>query len=119
MFHDGSVRVLDELVNSGDLAERTIVLFGASFETRWLTRDLRLLGLEPALILDNDAHKHGTVFEGATVVGPAAVSTLKAEESVVLLTSRHYYSMSVQVRGLGYVGEIFRVVGSDSVYPAY
>lgn len=91
---------------AGELGQN-IVLFGAGNLGRRTLRKLRVLGIEPLAILDNDSTRWGTMLEGVPLISPAEGAHRYAHCAVFVVTvwgalgQDRMRARIEQLRGLG------------------
>lgn len=105
---------LEQIIDNNDLSIKKIFLFGHCNATLELIDLLESKGLKTTAILDNSDVKQGQVYKGAVVVYPAKINELAGDnsedDSIVLITSRFYASMLMQLRELGYEGPVRKLI---------
>ncbi|MBP5553349.1 MAG: hypothetical protein J6X94_00605 [Lachnospiraceae bacterium] len=108
---ENNLNILDEEIG---LSGKRIFLFGHCSATLELIDLLIEKGLSVTAILDNSDSKLGIVYKGTEVVKPERIMELSGadpeNESIVLITSRFYASMQKQLRCLGYIGPIRKII---------
>ena len=107
-------RVFDTLINSRSLDGREVFLFGHCNATEEMVDALLDRGVTPAAILDNSVCKQRLAFRDVPIVPPDEILKYSAENSIVLIASRHFADMAAQLRGFGYDGEIIQVARYNS-----
>lgn len=95
---------------NGLFLNRDIFLFGHCDATLTLADLLMENGYKPKSILDNSEVKQGISYKGIPVQSPGVVLKKKVNRSIVLIASRFYESMNVQLRQMGYKGRIRKMV---------
>ncbi len=104
----------EELVQEGSLSGKKIYLFGHCNATEELA-DLLLSGdYHPAAILDNNKNKHGRKYRGIGIVSPQRILKEAEGSTIVCIAARAYEAMSVQLRQMGYRGQIRKLVDYNS-----
>ena len=91
-------------------SQRKLYLFGHCEATLALADLLMGKGASVRAILDNSLKKQGLSYKGISVSPPSAVMETSQDKSAVLIATRFYESMNAQLRGLGYGGEIVKLV---------
>lgn len=107
-------RNLDALVDSGELEDRQICLFGHCNATEELADCLLERGYSPAAILDNNPAKHGNTYRGIRIIPPAGILEKDQERTIVCIAARAYAAMADQLRRLGYRGIVRKLVDYNS-----
>jgi FkbM family methyltransferase len=67
-------------------SERPLILFGAGNLGRWILRELRKLGKEPAALADNNGELWGTSIEGVAVLSPADAARKFAKDGLFVVS---------------------------------
>lgn len=105
---------LEEMLQTGALANRKIYLFGHCNATEALTDILLEKGITVGAILDNNEKKHGKSYHGIVIETPWVILSEASENSVVCIAARAYEAMVGQLRSMGYTGQIHKMVEYDS-----
>lgn len=105
---------LDELMRKGGFQGKTIFLFGHCNATEELLELLRQRGMSVMAILDNNVEKHGRICKGVQIVLPHSKIWSQCTNAVVCIVARAYHTMKMQLRDLGFQGEIYRLVDYNS-----
>lgn len=101
---------LKKAVESGELNNRKVYLFGHCEATLTLIDRLLSCGIKPMAILDNNKIKYGILYRDIPVKKPEAVLEEKSNPVIVLIVTRFYASMHAQLREIGFQGEIKKLV---------
>lgn len=101
---------LNQCVEHGEMANKRVYLFGHCEATLTLADQLLQCGIRPVAILDNNKIKHGIFYRGIFVQKPDTVLEEEADQAIVLIVTRFYESMNAQLRKLGFVGEVKKLV---------
>lgn len=105
---------LDELMRKGSLQGKTIFLFGHCNATEELLELLHQRGMPVMAILDNNVEKHERICKGVRIVLPHSKIWSQYTNAVVCIVARAYHIMKMQLRDLGFQGEIYRLVDYNS-----
>lgn len=97
-------------MESGELNNRKVYLFGHCEATLTLIDRLLSCGIKPMAILDNNKIKYGILYRDIPVKKPEAVLEEKSNPVIVLIVTRFYASMHAQLREIGFQGEIKKLV---------
>jgi len=89
---------------------KTIFLFGHCEATLALIDLLIDNDFRPIAILDNSENKHGKEYRGISVKEPSVVLDHEDVDTVVLIVTRFYESMSSTLRNLGFSGDVIKLV---------
>jgi len=100
----------EKLKQNGILEHKKIYLFGHCNATEELAKLLIKKGFSITAILDNNASKHGKVYQGIPVVPPDSILFENPNETLVCIVTRFYEAMQAQLRALGFTGEIRKLV---------
>lgn len=109
---------LKKCVEHGELTDKRVYLFGHCDTTLTLADMLLEYGIKPVAIMDNNQRKYGIVYQDILVQKPDLILEENAEKTVVLIATRFYESMSVQLRKMGFAGEI-RKLADYNTYAEY
>lgn len=107
------VENLNQILEECDLALKKIVLFGHCNATFELIDLLESKGLQVEAILDNNDAKQGLSYKGAHVIHPIRLMEIMQDfenDYIVLITSRFYASMLRQLREIGYMGPVRKLI---------
>ena len=106
------IRNLNEYESLGLLRNKTIFLFGHCEASLTVIDELLSRGYEVKGILDNSKEKWGLIYKDIPVVQPYAVMEpgVNKESTIVFLATRFYEQMNRQLRDLGFVGRIVKLV---------
>lgn len=107
---------LNQMLETVSMTEKKYFLFGHCDATEEMLIYLRTTfpTLQILAILDNNESKWGLLCEGVRVKQPQSILHSCQEETVVLISSRAYEPMKLQLKEMGYKGEIKRVVDYNS-----
>ena len=108
------VQTVRTLASSPLLGERHVFVFSAAVASRSLVADLKRLGIQPSTIIDNNPDKHGTLFEGVPISPPDTLCKYDTTNSVLLVASHSLAEAVIQMRALGYQGNIVRMVSEPA-----
>lgn len=97
---------------SGAFNNGAIFVFGHCEASLTVIDELLKRGFAVSGILDNSREKLGILYRGIAVVAPSAVIEPKNnnEETIVLLATRFYEQMNRQLRDMGFVGKVIKLV---------
>lgn len=104
------IRAIDALAGNGRLSGKKVFAFGYCNATEEMTAYLLECGIAVTAILDNNENKQGGVYCGIRIVPPEYILEFADREAIVLIATRFYEQMSIQLRGFGYIGDIAKVV---------
>lgn len=96
-------RNIDDYIKQGKLTNRRIVVFGSNEPAERIMEYLDLKGLHVYGLIDNNKKKDGTTLNGVTVTLPNSLLVPKIDDVVVLIASKYYPEMVVQLDSMGYV----------------
>ena len=99
-----------ELERNGVFECKKIYLFGHCNATEELVKLLIEKGHSIIAILDNNKSKHGKEYQGISIVPPDFILSENPDEAIVCIVTRFYEAMYVQLRDLGFTGEIRKLV---------
>ena len=97
-----------------NLLGQSIFLFGHCEATLLLADMLLDDDIRPRAILDNNKNKQGISYKSIPVTAPIEATNCKDENAIVLIATRFYESMNVQLRELGFCGSIVKLVDYNS-----
>ena len=107
-------RNLDALVDSGELKNRQVYLFGHCNATEELADCLLERGYCPRAILDNNPAKHGNTYREIRIIPPEGILAEHQEQAFVCIAARAYAAMADQLRRMGFRGTVRKVVDYNS-----
>lgn len=96
-------------MNKEKIVQKRIYLFGHCNATEKLVDELFEKGYEVAAILDNSEVKQKLEYRGIKIQSPIVMQDEKENEAVVLVVSRFYEEMKIQLRQMGFRGEVLKV----------
>jgi len=111
---DELIHNLDNLINKHKLIDKQIFLFGHCHATEVLIDCMLERGFKPVAILDNNVLKHGKDYRGIIIVKPEEIIRDDLKRCVVCIVARAYAAMVMQLRELGYTGEICKLLDYNS-----
>lgn len=109
-YYNEMIQKCEELERCGLLEHKRIFLFGHCSATEQLAGLLMKKGYIVEAILDNSTKKQGKVYHEIPVVPPDFILSEQPENVIVCIATRFYESMHVQLRQLGFTGEIRKMV---------
>lgn len=103
---------IDTYIAEGKLDKKFIVIFGSNEPAERIMEYLGAKGIRVDGLIDNNRKKDGTMLNGVMVTLPDRLLLPKKENVVVLIASKYYPEMVVQLNGMGYEEEteILKVV---------
>ena len=101
-------------MNEELLYNKEIYLFGHCNATEQLADKLLEKGYEIAAILDNSEVKQGMEYRGIKIRFPSIIREVRDDDAVVLIVTRFYEEMKEQLRGLGFQGEVVKLLDYNS-----
>ena len=107
-------KALYALEKNGAVQEKQIFLFGHCEATLSLIDLLFEKGYSPNAILDNSPQKWGIRYCGIPICAPETIFSAERRDTVVLIVSRFYEAMYAQLREMGYQGEVYKLLDSNS-----
>lgn len=110
IYEEELKRNLRKCVENGELKDRKVYLFGHCSTTLALADLLFENGIKPVAIMDNNDIKHGILYKGIPVQKPDLILKEDSEKAVVLIVTRFYEAMNVQLRKLGFTGTVRKLV---------
>lgn len=110
-YYEEMVSCLDELIRVGTIQDRKIYLFGHCHATEKLADLLMDRGFSVTAILDNNEEKHGKLYQGIQIAAPQIIlGEHHPENTIVCIAARAYAAMAAQLKGLGYTGQVKKMV---------
>ncbi|MDR0918604.1 MAG: hypothetical protein LBM93_05065, partial [Oscillospiraceae bacterium] len=103
---------MEEKINSLNLSEQKIFLFGHCNATEEICDYLTEKGFNVTAILDNNPNKIGNFYKEIKITSPQNI--LNSENAICLIANRHFETFKSQLLQLGYKGEIVKVVDFDT-----
>ncbi|CAM3692077.1 hypothetical protein COLU111180_03170 [Cohnella lubricantis] len=98
---------IGELVASGKLDGKEVILFGVVRELHHIVHFLTSKGIKIAAFIDNSPRKIGKAYAGIGVYSPESYLNPKKSNVAILICSAMYQQeQSIQIRSLGYVKNI-------------
>ena len=114
-FHyDEMLSGLEKLEMEGRIQGKKIYLFGHCSATEELAELLRSKEYHVVAILDNNKYKHGNFFKDIEIVPPQYILSEPPELTIVCIVARANAAMQVQLKNLGYKGEIKKLIDYNS-----
>ena len=115
LYHKAEMKkTIDKFFSNQAFASKNVFAFGHCNATEEMIDYLSENNIEVAAILDNNNRKQGNKYRDVIIVAPEYMKKYTASNSLVLVVSRFFESMSAQLRELGYQGEIVKVVEYNS-----
>lgn len=105
---------LEEMFQTCALAGRKVYLFGHCNATETLIDMLLEKGITVTAILDNNEKKHGKSYRDIVIETPQAILSETLGNTVVCIAARAYEAMAGQLRSIGYMGPVHKMVEYDS-----
>lgn len=93
---------IDAYDAQGLLRERYVVIFGSNESAEKMMDYLGEKGIQVNALVDNNIKKDGTKLNGILVTLPDKLLSPKKDNAVILIASRYYPEMVVQLGGMGY-----------------
>ena len=93
---------IDECESKGIFKDRFVVIFGSNEPAERIMEYLTEKGIKVNGRIDNNSKKNGTVLNGITVSLPEKLLQPKKENALILIASKYYPEMVVQLAGMGY-----------------
>ena len=101
---------LKDMISKGELNGRKILLFGHCNATEELADLILNNGLEISAILDNNPSKHGLSYRDIPISPPEKSMDAEYKGAVVLIVTRFYEAMNRQLRDLGFLGDVIKLI---------
>lgn len=105
---------LDELIAKQGIQGKTIYLFGHCNAAEELAALLEQKGFAVKAILDNNVAKYGHTYREIPIVPPRTILEEKVGETIVCIAARAYEAMNEQLCGMGFTGEVVKLVDYNS-----
>lgn len=93
---------IDQYIEEGMLNNRFVVVFGSNEPAERIMEHLGKKGFKVDALIDNNTKKRGSVLNGVSVALPSEILLPKREDTVILIASKYYPEMVVQLNGMGY-----------------
>ncbi len=93
---------IDTYAEQGILADKEIIIFGSNESAEKMMDYLKSQGFSIGQIVDNNPKKIGTTLYGIPVSQPNQYLLPKRPNCVILIASRYYPEMLLQLEGMGY-----------------
>lgn len=93
---------IDECASKGIFKNRFVVIFGSNEPAERIMEYLTEKGITVNGLIDNNSKKNGMVINGVTVSLPEKLLQQKKENALILIASKYYPEMVVQLAGMGY-----------------
>ncbi len=93
---------------------KTVLLFGHCNATEELCDYLLEQKVTPLCFLDNNKEKQGNYYKNIPMYPPEYITNVQGIHSLVLIASRFFHPMTLQLRQLGYEGDIVETVEYNS-----
>lgn len=114
IHYEEMVSELNSLIQKKVICNKKLYLFGHCNATEELANLLLDKCYSVAAILDNNSAKHGKDYRGIIIQPPQAILSEDPDRTMVCIVSRAYASMKDQLRRLGYIGQIYKLVEYNS-----
>ncbi len=101
---------LNSYDNTGAFSSGAIFVFGHCEASLTVIDELDVRGHKVQGILDNNVIKLGIEYRGIPVMRPDSVLEQNQVDTKVLLATRFYEQMNSQLRNMGFVGQIIKLV---------
>lgn len=95
-------RNIDNFIEQGLFLKKEIIIFGSNESAEKMIDYLGGKGFSIRQIIDNNPKKIGTRLCGISVSAPDQYLQPKKENSIILIASRYYPEMLLQLEGMGY-----------------
>lgn len=105
---------LEHFMKQSNLKHTQVYLFGHCNATEVLAEELLKHEVSIQAILDNNASKHGTYYRTIPIVSPSKIMEKDTSDVVVFIVARAYASMVKQLKQLGFMGEVKKLVDYNS-----
>lgn len=107
-------RTIDTLISTHKLINKNVIAFGHCNATEEMLNYLSEHKITAEVILDNNGSKQEDLYNDIRIVSPQYIKRCSNESSIVLIATRFFEPMSVQLRAFGYTGQIVKVVDYNS-----
>jgi len=107
-------QAINMLISNHKLAGKNVFVFGHCNATEEMIEYLSGNKIAVVAILDNNKSKQGDEYNGVKIIEPQLIKQFSDSNSIVLIATRFFEPMSAQLRELGYLGEIVKVVDYNS-----
>ena len=97
---------IDRFISEGKLKDKFIVIFGSNEPAERIMDFLAERGIKVNGLIDNNVKKDGSELNGVEVTLPAKLLEKKIEDAVILIASKYYPEMVVQLNGMGYEEDV-------------
>lgn len=115
LHYEEMVCCLDKLIQTETIQNKKIFLFGHCNATEKLADLLLDRGFPIAGILDNNKAKHGKYYRKVRIVPPHTIQNeCFQEDMLVCIAARAYAAMADQLRRMGYLGQVEKLVDYNS-----
>lgn len=101
---------LETLVKEGAIQDKGIYLFGHCNATEELADLLLAEGFSVTAILDNNLNKEGKSYRDIVIRNPSVIMREKPGQTLVCIVARAYAAMASQLKRMGYVGRVVKLV---------
>lgn len=95
-------RRIDQYAEQGLFRDKEIILFGCNESSGKIMEYLNSKEIPVNMIIDNNPKKIGTMLNGVAVKSPQDHLSPYKENRIILIASRYYPEMVLQLQGLGY-----------------
>ena len=113
-YYEEMCENLKNIFQTGALKDKKLYLFGHCNATETLADELIDKGLPVCAILDNNEKKHGMTYRNISIISPQEILSEVPGDSVVCIAARAYEAMAQQLRSMGYLDPIYKMVEYDS-----
>lgn len=114
LYYEEMLQALNNLEEERKLGSKRLYLFGHCNATEILIDLLLDREYLPIAILDNNINKHNNYYKGIAIVPPKKLLDDNYEDTVVCIVARAYEAMSEQLRRMGYIGRIYKLIDYNS-----
>lgn len=107
---------IDNLIHNGKISNAKLFLFGMNTPGDRVIQYLKRQGYNVSGILDNNSNNHGKLMMGIKVYKPEILQQIKSENIRVLICSKYYTEMKMQLEKIGFTEErhIFKLLELNS-----
>ncbi len=107
-------QTIGNLLANNKFACKNVLTFGHCNATEEMIDYLLSMGVTVNAILDNNKSKQGNDYKDIKIVPPQYIKQFNYENTIVLIATRFFEPMAAQLKELGYLGEIVKVVDYNS-----
>ena len=102
-------KILGENLDKGTFKDKEVFVFGHCNASEHMIDFLADSKVQVKAILDNNIMKQGQYYKNISIVSPENPEIYNSEEAIVLIATRFFNDMALQLEKLGFKGQILQI----------